>query len=76
MTHYPASLKMLAVCEAVYEVLPGWSEDITRAKTLEDLPENTRRYVQRVSELTNIPIAIFSVGRNREQTNQVAPIYV
>ncbi|GAB6927941.1 adenylosuccinate synthase [Paenibacillus sp. JCM 10914] len=75
ITHYPASLKMLAECEAIYEEMPGWSEDITGAKTLEELPENTRRYVERVSELTGIPIAIFSVGRNREQTNQVLPIY-
>jgi len=76
ITTYPASLKKLAECEAVYEELPGWSEDITGAKTLEDLPENTRKYVERVSELTGIPIAIFSVGRNREQTNQVMPMYV
>ncbi|MEK3900012.1 adenylosuccinate synthase [Paenibacillus sp. FSL R7-0179] len=76
ITHYPASLKMLAECEAVYEELPGWSEDITGAKTLEDLPANTRKYVERVSELTGIPISIFSVGRNREQTNQVLPIYI
>jgi len=73
--HYPASLKMLAECEAVYEELPGWSEDITGVKSLEELPENTRRYVERVSELTGIPIAIFSVGRNREQTNPVVSIY-
>ncbi|ALP36793.1 adenylosuccinate synthase [Paenibacillus sp. 28ISP30-2] len=76
ITHYPASLKMLAECEAVYEELPGWSEDITGVKTLEELPETTRNYVQRVSELTGIPIAIFSVGRNRDQTNQVLPIYL
>lgn len=76
ITHYPASLKQLAECEAVYEEMPGWSEDITGAKTLEDLPETTRNYVSRVSELTGIPIAIFSVGRNREQTNPVLPIYV
>lgn len=76
ITHYPASLKMLAECEAVYEELPGWNEDITSAKTLEDLPVNTRKYVERVSELTGIPISIFSVGRNREQTNQVLPIYI
>ncbi|MEK3732846.1 MULTISPECIES: adenylosuccinate synthase [Paenibacillus] len=75
ISHYPSSLKMLAECEAIYEELPGWSEDITGAKTLDDLPANTRRYVERVSELTGIPIAIFSVGRNREQTNQVLPIY-
>ncbi|MFF2483556.1 adenylosuccinate synthase [Paenibacillus sp. NPDC058071] len=73
--HYPASLKMLAECEAVYEEMPGWSEDITGAKTLEDLPVNTLNYLNRVSELTGIPIAIFSVGRNREQTNPVVDIY-
>lgn len=73
--HYPASLKMLAECEAVYEEMPGWSEDISSAKTLEDLPRTTRRYLDRVSELTGIPIAIFSVGRNREQTNPVMRIY-
>ncbi|MBD2847994.1 adenylosuccinate synthase [Paenibacillus sp. IB182496] len=73
--HYPASLKMLGECEAVYEELPGWSEDITGVKSLEELPANTRRYVERVSELTGIPIAIFSVGRNREQTNPVIEIY-
>ncbi|MGM0881525.1 MAG: adenylosuccinate synthase [Bacillota bacterium] len=72
---YPASLKLVSECEAIYEELPGWSEDISGAKTLEDLPVNTRNYVNRVSELTGIPIAIFSVGRNREQTNPVRPIY-
>lgn len=73
--HYPASLKAVSECEAIYEELPGWSEDISNVKRLEDLPENTLNYVKRVSELTGIPIAIFSVGRNREQTNQVLPIY-
>lgn len=72
---YPASLKLVSECEAIYEELPGWSEDISGAKTLEDLPVNTRNYVNRVSELTGIPIAIFSVGRNREQTNPVRQIY-
>ncbi|QJD85743.1 adenylosuccinate synthase [Cohnella herbarum] len=75
MEHYPANLKLLEECEAVYEELPGWSEDISGAKTLSDLPETTRRFVERITELTGIPIAIFSVGRNREQTNQVAKIY-
>ncbi|RJG23728.1 adenylosuccinate synthase [Paenibacillus thiaminolyticus] len=73
--HYPASLNMLAECEAIYEEMPGWMEDISQCKTMEDLPESTRNYVKRVSELTGIPISIFSVGRNREQTNQVRPIY-
>lgn len=73
--HYPASLKVLSECEAVYEEYPGWTEDISGAKKLEDLPRNALNYLNRVSELTGIPIAIFSVGRNREQTNPVRPIY-
>jgi len=73
--YYPASLSVLNECEAVYEELPGWHEDISGARKLEDLPLNARRYVERVSELTGIPIVIFSVGRSREQTNQVADIY-
>jgi len=75
MEHYPANLKLLEECEAVYEELPGWSEDISGAKTIADLPGTTQKFIERITELTGIPIAIFSVGRNREQTNQVAPIY-
>ena len=73
--YYPASLSVLNECEPVYEELPGWTEDISGARSLDDLPTNARRYLERVSELTGIPIAIFSVGRNREQTNQVLPLY-
>jgi len=73
--HYPASLKVLSECEAVYEELPGWHEDLSGVKSLDELPANARRYVERVSELTGIPIAIFSVGRNRDQTIQVMEIY-
>ncbi|WP_372630917.1 adenylosuccinate synthase [Cohnella sp.] len=75
MEHYPANLKLLEECEAVYEELPGWNEDISGAKQISDLPETTQRFIERITELTGIPIAIFSVGRNREQTNQVAKIY-
>lgn len=73
--HYPANLNTLGRCEAVYEEMPGWSEDIGGARSLDDLPKNARHYLERVSELTGIPIAIFSVGRNREQTNQIGEIY-
>jgi adenylosuccinate synthase len=73
--HYPANLNLLAECEAIYEELPGWSEDLTSVRHFEELPESAQRYVTRLSELTGIPIAIFSVGRNREQTNLQQTIY-
>ncbi|RSK29173.1 adenylosuccinate synthase [Bacillus sp. HMF5848] len=72
---YPASLKILAECEPVYEELPGWSEDITGIRQLSDLPENARHYVERVSQLTGIPLSIFSVGPDRKQTNVVRSVY-
>jgi adenylosuccinate synthase len=74
--YYPSNLRVLAQCEAVYEEMPGWHEDLSHVQSLDDLPENTRRYVERVAELTGIPITIFSVGRNREQTHLVRPVYV
>lgn len=72
---YPANLNQLAECVPVYEELPGWTEDITGCKTLEELPENARHYIERISSLTGIPIAIFSVGPGREQTNVVKSVY-
>ena len=39
---FPASLKVLAACEPVYEVLPGWKEDISGIRRFEDLPAETR----------------------------------
>jgi len=68
MKEFPASLTMLAECEPIYEELPGWNEDITGCKTLDELPENARHYVERVSQLTGIPLSIFSVGPDRTQT--------
>ncbi|MFC7687746.1 adenylosuccinate synthase [Ureibacillus sp. GCM10028918] len=75
ITEYPASLNVLEACKPVYEELPGWSEDITAMRTLEELPENARKYVERVVELTGINLMTFSVGPAREQTNIVNPIW-
>ena len=72
---YPASLKVLAECEPVYEEFPGWTEDITGVKKLEELPESARNYVERISQLTGIPLSVFSVGPDRTQTNVVRNIY-
>jgi adenylosuccinate synthase len=71
ITEYPANLRVLSECEPVYEELPGWTEDITGCKSLDDLPANARHYLERVSQLTGIPLSIFSVGPDRSQTNVV-----
>lgn len=71
LDEYPASMKVLYNCEPIYEELPGWTEDITGCKSLDELPVNARHYVERVSQLTGIPLSTFSVGPDRSQTNVV-----
>lgn len=65
---FPASLSVLEQCEPVYETLPGWTEDLSQYTQYEALPENARRYVERIEELVGIPVKIVSVGPGRSQT--------
>jgi len=65
---FPASLKVLEICQPVYETMPGWSEDITKVRKFEDLPQNAKNYLARIEELTETPINIVSVGPGREET--------
>lgn len=75
ITEYPANLRMLAECTPIYEELPGWTEDITKCKSLDELPANARHYLERVSQLTDVTISIFSVGPDRTQTNVVKSVW-
>src|SRR5699024_2294441 len=72
---FPANLNALAECEAIYEELPGGNEDITDVTSLDDLPVNASHYIDRISQLTAIPLSIFSVGQNSTQTNIVQIVY-
>ncbi len=56
----------------VYETLPGWTEDIRAARSLEDLPTNARAYLRRIEELVGVPLAVVSVGPGRNETIQLA----
>ena len=73
--YYPASLETLQRCKPIYETLPGWSEDITSVRNLDDLPETAKNYVRRVSELVGVKISTFSVGPGREQTNILESVW-
>ncbi|MET8158182.1 adenylosuccinate synthase [Sphaerisporangium sp. NPDC005289] len=58
----------------VYEELPGWQEDITEAKTFEDLPKNAQNYVRTLEELSGAPISAIGVGPGRTQTLSIRPL--
>jgi len=66
--YVPADLGMLERCEPVYEEFDGWTEDISRAAKREDLPPQAERYLQRLEELTGVPLCLVSVGPGRDET--------
>jgi adenylosuccinate synthase len=65
---FPASIKILGACKPVLETLPGWSEDISGVRKIEDLPRNAKNYLRRIEELTETPVNIISVGPGRDET--------
>lgn len=55
----------------IYENLPGWSEDITKAQTFDDLPKNAKAYVKALEEMSGAPISAIGVGPGRTETIQI-----
>lgn len=66
--HFPSHADDLRRVKPVYETLPGWEQDVTRIRHIEDLPAGARSYLDRVSQLVGRPVEIVSVGPDREQT--------
>ncbi|MCS7225022.1 MAG: adenylosuccinate synthase [Armatimonadetes bacterium] len=62
----PADSDVLAQCEPVYEEMDGWLEPIGNIRRWQDLPSNAQRLVDRIVELTGVPIAFVSVGPERD----------
>jgi adenylosuccinate synthase len=65
---FPSDAFLLEQCRPVYETLPGWRTDLSRARRWSDLPAAAQRYVERLGELLALPVSIISVGPDREQT--------
>ena len=64
----PESTTDFARCKPLYEDMSGWTEDLTTAKSYDDLPENARSYVERLEDLLGVDISAVSVGPARDQT--------
>ena len=64
---FPYHQSVLHHAEAVYEDMPGWSEDITGVRGLDDLPEAARAYLERIAGYVGVPIALIGVGPARDQ---------
>lgn len=66
--HLPTNLDALYQSEPVYEVLPGWEEDICKIQRYTQLPPETRNYLQALEDFTGVKVVLVSVGPEREQT--------
>ena len=67
----PASLVDYERCRPVYETLPGWTEDLTTARSWSDLPARAREYVEYLGRQIGVRVSIVSVGPDRRQTIMV-----
>lgn len=52
----------------IYKALPGWSNDLTGMRNIDDLPESLHNYIQFLEDELEVPITIVSVGPDRAQT--------
>lgn len=67
-TTFPAHVDDIRRVKPIYETVPGWQEDITAARSIDDLPGAARDYLDRIGELVGVPVEMASVGPDRSQT--------
>ena len=56
------------IVEPIYEELPGWKTDLSKARTEAELPQAFRDYIAFIEEKVGVPVAVISVGPDREET--------
>jgi adenylosuccinate synthase len=67
-TRWPLPLEQLEHAEPVYQILPGWEEDISAARSMADLPATAEAYIEAIEDIARVPVAIVSIGPERTQT--------
>ena len=65
--YFPYHQSVLHHATGEYEELPGWSEDLRECREESDLPAAAREYLQYVSELLGVPIALIGIGPGRDE---------
>jgi adenylosuccinate synthase len=68
LRHLPASMAEQPLVEPIYETLPGWSESTRGARSWKDLPASAIKYIRRIEELIEAPVALLSTSPEREDT--------
>ncbi|MBQ8451668.1 MAG: adenylosuccinate synthase [Clostridia bacterium] len=68
ITELPSRIEDWEKCKPNYITMPGWEEDISKCTTYKSLPENAKKYLNKISELIGVDVKIVSVGPDRKQT--------
>lgn len=69
---FPPNQTIFNKARPVYEELPGWTEDISHARTLDDLPKEARSYLETIEELMTTPVSWASVGPGRDEVVRIS----
>ncbi len=64
----PASIRKLTRCQPIYEEVPGWMCSTEECTSIEELPENAKKYIAYLEEVTGVKVSILSVGPKRSST--------
>jgi adenylosuccinate synthase len=68
ITSFPADIEILKKCEPIYKTFTGWQQSTSNIRDYNDLPANTKTYIEAVSKLIDTKFSIISVGPDRKQT--------
>jgi adenylosuccinate synthase len=71
---FPPNQTIFNKCRPVWEEFPGWSEDLRRARVLDDLPKEARGYIESLESLAGVPISWVSVGPGRDEMVRIREV--
>ena len=71
ITDFPSDISALEGCQPIYEEYDGWTEDISKAKTLNDLPKNAVAYLRAIEKAIDCPVKMVGVGPDRTQNFEI-----
>lgn len=72
--YIPASVEKIARAKPIYEIMPGWQEDISDIREFDQLPQNCKNYIRKIEAFTKTKVAMVSVGPQRENNIYLSDI--
>jgi adenylosuccinate synthase len=73
LTYVPSDVSDLARLEPVYREMKGWQQDLRSARSVSDLPDEARTYLDFMEDFTGVSIAVLSIGPDRDETIMIKP---